>query len=314
MDEQTRQRIIADETSAFLDSQFAPLDLSGSPGLQKPATEEFAPEDKNGLNRVVLSGSNPLKALAQNPDAEALAQIARETGDTELAERLQDDREGTAAEEFVRTHQSYYPDDNNFEAMKSYLDDHRLEFTTENLHNAFVALTRAGDLQMRPGTAKSLSKAEQLHVISLAKAGQVADAISTFLSYSLPDAEDQWEDETAFLSDPDTLAVRNRACYFVWKQSRPILETAAWHEFLRQYFAGRPIRTVADYDAAWQQFEQHERSAYRDQLLSSNRTEPSPEKVAQTLDDLSDDEIEKLTTETRRHRARSSRRGTGVLA
>ena len=314
MDEKTRQRIIAEESQKFLNDGFAPLDLSGSPGYQERpnTTEDFGP-DRNGFHNIDTSGqANPLKAFAQNPDAETLDRIAQETGDPELAEKLHDDREGQEAEAFVAAHPSYYPTDGNYQVMRSYIDEHRLAFTHENLHKAFIALSRSGQLEMKPGTAKSLSTPEQLHVISLCKNGQIEDAIKQFLNYSFPDAADAWEDETEFLSDPNTLATRNRACYFIWKQTRPVMESAEWHEFMKLYFKDRPIRTVVDFDQAWAQFQQHERSAFRDRLVSANRNE-TPAQPTENLDDLSDDEIEKLTTATRRQRARTFNRATGVL-
>jgi hypothetical protein len=88
MNQETRAKIIQEESSRFLDSQFAGLDLSGSPDLANPIEDKFEPCDKDGLNNVVLSGTNLLKALAENPDREALEQIARETGDPGLVERL----------------------------------------------------------------------------------------------------------------------------------------------------------------------------------------------------------------------------------
>ncbi len=314
MDEQTRQRLIAEESSKFLNDGFAPLDLSSSPDLQAKPSEGFGP-DRHGFHNVDMGQANPLKAFAQNPDDDALARVATETGDPELADKFRDDTEGAEAEAFVASHPAYFRSDENFEAIKDYMDEHRLAFTRENLHTAFVTLSRAGRLETKPGTAKSLSEQEKLHVIALCKAGQIEDAISQFLDYSLPDASDLWENETAFLSDPDTLSVRNRACYFVWQQTRPVLESEEWHTFLKSYFRNRPVRTVNDLDQAWVQFQQHERSAFRSQLLSPDHNEsPSPKQITDGLDDLNDDEIEKLTTATRRHRARASRRATGVLA
>jgi len=58
MNQETRTRIIAEETAKFLDPSFSQLDLSSFPDLNHPTREEFAAEDKDGLNRVVVSGSN----------------------------------------------------------------------------------------------------------------------------------------------------------------------------------------------------------------------------------------------------------------
>ena len=143
MTPETRNKIIAEESAKFLDPSFSQLDLSAFPDLNHPTPEEFAAEDKNGLNRVVVSGSNQLKALAQNPDREALEQIARETGDAGLIERLTDEHENSEAKAFMAANPTYYRDDSNYETIREYLDDHDLEFNRENLATAYRALSRA---------------------------------------------------------------------------------------------------------------------------------------------------------------------------
>ena len=120
--------------------------MSAFPDLNQPATEEFAAEDKNGLNRVVVSGSNQLKALAENPDREALEQIAKETGDPGLVERLQDDREEAEAKAFMAAHPSYFRDDTNYDVIREYIDERGLAFDRQTLAIAYKALSRAGKL------------------------------------------------------------------------------------------------------------------------------------------------------------------------
>src|ERR1035438_3308351 len=106
-----RQRIVEQETKAFLDEGFGQLDLSGSPSLQPLPNEKFATSDAKGFNNVQVAGANPLREFASNPDPESLQRLAEETGDSNIAEALRDNREGAVAEEFVRTHPSYYPSD-----------------------------------------------------------------------------------------------------------------------------------------------------------------------------------------------------------
>src|ERR1700730_3065758 len=154
MDQRTRIRIIAEETAKFLNPGFAQLDLSAFPDLNNPPPDEFAAEDTNGLNRVVVSGSNQLKALAENPDREALEQIARETGDSGLIERLQDERENAEAKAFMVANPSYYRDDANYDAIREYLEQHDLPFVRENLAIAYKALSRTGKLEVDPDTPR----------------------------------------------------------------------------------------------------------------------------------------------------------------
>jgi hypothetical protein len=115
MNQQNCTRIIAEETAKFLDPSFAQLDLSAFPDLNQPAPEEFASGDKNGLSRVIVSGSNQLKAFAENMDREALVQIAKETGDPGLVERPTDDRELAEARAFMTTHPSCFRSDDNYD-------------------------------------------------------------------------------------------------------------------------------------------------------------------------------------------------------
>jgi hypothetical protein len=47
MNQETRSRIIAEESAKFLDPSFAQLDLSAFPDLNHPAPEVFATEDRH---------------------------------------------------------------------------------------------------------------------------------------------------------------------------------------------------------------------------------------------------------------------------
>ena len=109
MNQGTRTRIIQEESSRFLDSHFAGLDLSGSPDFANPITEKFEPCDRDGLSNVDVSGlpsTNHLKQFVNQPDMETLARVAQETGDQQLIERVQDERENTEAKAFMATIQA----------------------------------------------------------------------------------------------------------------------------------------------------------------------------------------------------------------
>jgi hypothetical protein len=305
--EQARARIVAEQTASFLADGFSQLDLSGSPDLLPLEDHPFSEFDKHGLNNVQVPGSNGLKEFANNPDSETLNRLSIETGDPDLAEHVRDDQEGTVAEEFVRTHKGYYCTDDNYTLIREYMDEKHLAFTADNLHAAFTALSKSGQLEMKPGTAKSLSESQQLHVISLVKAGQLDDGLSTYLSYSLPDANEQWSNMTEFFSDPATLSVRNNAVFFCWYHSRPVQFSAEFDTFQQQYFRMRPIITLSDLDSCYDAFQANERSVLRDQMIHD--TQPQ---TRQDLDDLSDDAVGRLTEATRKMRARQmlkARRG-----
>ena len=295
------------------------VDLSGIPNFNNP-TEEMATEDgdRHGFNRLVLSGTNSLKALAENPDSETLQRIAQETGNSELAEQVREDLEEREAIAFVNSHPTYYKDEDgeNYAALREYLDERKLPFTAANLDIAFKALRRAGEMKMQPGTPKVLSHTERLHIISLAQNGQLADAISQYLNYALPSAEEDWTDETTFLSDPNTINVRNNAVRFVWFHSRPgVQDSGEFRGFEGKFFRNRPLRTIELMDACYEAFQQEYKSALRNKLLSPDQ--PTNASAAagrqQSLDDLDDESFDRLYHGTLREYARNAKRQPGVI-
>jgi hypothetical protein len=298
--EQDRARIVEHEMKAFLSEGFGQLDLSGSPSLQPLPNDKFEVSDSKGFNNVAVSGSNLLKALADNPDPETIEQIARETGDPDLAEKIRQDKEGEIAEEFVRTHPTYYRSDFNYAAIRHFLDERRLPFTAENVHTAVTTLTRMGLLETNPGVAKRLTEAELLLVISLAKNGQITDALNHYLTCCFPDAGDEWNDETEFFADSRTLNARNAAARLIWFNTRPVQDTSEFRTFEQQYFKLRPVRTVSDYDDAWNVFQVQERSITRDRMIRGTEAPVTPE----ALDELDDSQLNQLTAQTLRQRAR----------
>lgn len=293
-----KARIVKEQTEAFLTDGFGTLDLSGSPSLQPLPNDKFEHHDKFGLNNVVQSQSNQLKELAENPDQETIARIAAERNDPALVERVKDDLEGSIAEEFVRTHPSYYRSDENYTAIRELLDSKTLAFTLVNLGWAYEYLVSRGELEMRPGTAKALTQSEQLAVINVVKSGSLNEALELYLSYSWPDAEETWESAEAFLTSPETLPIRNKAARFCWFYARPIEYSDALEAFQERWFALRPVITIQDLDECYKAFQASEKEAFRDRLIHD---EPQPQRA--DLENLSDAQIEDLTIRSRRARA-----------
>jgi hypothetical protein len=258
MNQETRTRIIAEETAKFLDPSFAQLDLSAFPDLNHPAPEEFATEDRHGLNRVVVSGSNQLKALAENPDREALEQIARETGDPELIERLQDDREDAEAKAFIATHPNYYRDDDNYTAIREYIDEHDLAFNRQNLAIAYKALSRTGGLEVDPATPRPLTERDSRAIALQASVGDVEGAVGRYLQLRLPQtASELWMYSTSLQEALDTVAAPEykrlveEAVWYCWGHGRANYSpTRARRQFIQDYVAGR-IPTARLLDEAW---------------------------------------------------------------
>jgi hypothetical protein len=322
MNQEIRTRIIAEETAKFLDPSFSQLDLSSFPDLNQPAPEEFASEDKDGLNRVVVSGSNQLKALAENPDREALEQIAKETGDAGLIERLQDERENAEAKAFMATHPSYYRHDDNYHEIRGYLDDRDLEFNRENLAMAFKALSRAGTLQVDPDTPRPLTERDSRAIALQASSGDVEGAVGRYLQLRLPETASQmWLYSTSLqealdgIAAPEYKSLVNEAVFFCWGNGRPnYTPTRARREFIHDYVANR-IPTARLLDEAWNACQAAEKDALRSTLFSQVTPQAELEQEPD-LDSLNDQQIDNLYHGALRKNAVEAvrqRRGIGIL-
>jgi hypothetical protein len=121
LDQRTKERMIAEETSKFMDSNFGQLDLSGFPDLNHPPAEEnFELQDRHGFNRVDesgLAGINQLKELLANPPREIVEEIARETQNPDLISELAHERAEDAAHEFRRRNPGYLKCDANWRSI-----------------------------------------------------------------------------------------------------------------------------------------------------------------------------------------------------
>jgi hypothetical protein len=323
MNQETRARIIREESSRFLDSQFAGLDLSGSPDLANPIADKFEPCDRDGLNNVVLSGTNQLKALAENPDREALEQIAKETGDPKLIERLQDDREVAEAKAFMAATPSYYRTDENYDAIREYLEERDLPFVQENISTAYKALCRAGTLEVDPATPRPITEHNRRSIALQAASGDVQGAVGRYLQLRMPQqASEMWmystsvEEALDSIAAPEYKRLVEEAVWYAWEAGRPNYSpTRARRQFIQEYVAGR-IPTARLLDEGWATCQAAEKDALRSALFG--QVTPGQNEVSQqtNLDDLSDQEINRLYTSTLRTNAVEAvrqRRGVGIL-
>jgi hypothetical protein len=320
MNDETRSRIIAEESAKFLDPSFAQLDLTAFPDLNHPVSEEFAAEDKNGLNRVVVSGSNQLKALAENPDREALEQIAKETGDPGLVERLQDDREEAEAKAFMASHPGYFRDDNNYDVIREYIDERGLEFNRHNLAIAYKALSRTGELHVDPDTPRPLTERDSRAIALQAASGDVEGAVGRYLQLRLPEtASEMWKYSTSLQEALDTIAAPEykrlveEAVWFCWGHGRANYSpTHERRQFIQEYVANR-IPTAHLLDEAWAACQAAEKDSLRSALFGQVPTdvEQQPD-----LDSLTDQQIDSLFNSALRKNAVEAvrqRRGVGIL-
>jgi hypothetical protein len=321
MNQEIRARIIAEESAKFLDPSFAQLDLSSFPDLHHPAQEEFATEDKHGLNRVVVSGSNQLKALAENPDREALEQIAKETGDSELVARLQEDREVGEAKAFMAATPSYYRTDDNYDAVREYLEQRDLPFIRENLATAYKALSRAGTLEVDPDTPRPITEHNRRSIALQAASGDVQGAVGRYLQMRMPQqASEMWmysaslEEALDSIAAPEYENLVKEAVWFTWESGRANYSpTRERRKFLESYCAGR-IPTARLLDEAWSACQAAEKDALRSTLFG--QVQPSQAELQPNLDDLTDQQIDSLYRGALRKNAVEAvrqRRGVGIL-
>ena len=339
LDAKTKERIIAEETSRFMDTQFGQLDLSGSPDLQNLPVETFALEDRHGLNRVDdsgLSGINRLKELVANPPRDVIEEIASETRNPHLIRNLAEERATEIAREFCRRNPDYLKCDANYRSIVQTLaynclgvtdldpeeaQDLLIEggyWTVENLTRAFNALDRAGALEYPSNRPHPLKEAQRVRVQQLAANGDVLGAITLYVEGRLGEdagfqAAFALDDPYSFAADPQTHAILEEAVYYCWELYRhDYSPTTVRRRFLREYVAGRFV-TVALLDAAWEVCKQAEKDSARSALLGQGERRPSQRVDESAFDELDDASVADLFHRTMRERARTAKRRSGVL-
>jgi hypothetical protein len=340
LDQKTKERISAEETARFMDSQFGQLDISGSPDFNHPPADTFELQDRHGFNRVDdagLAGINQLKDLLANPPREVMEELAKETNNPDLIAELADERAEQVAHEFRRRTPGYLKCDANWRSMietlaHNFLGEDDLEaeeaqellitgghFTVENLTAAFRALDRVGALEYPPNHARPLKEAQRLRAAQLAANGEVLGGIVEYVKGRI--GEDaafevafSLEDPLDFTTNPKNRPVLEEACYFCWEHYRKDYSpTNARRRFLRDYCAGRFV-TVALLDAAWEECKRVERDATRSALFNQTESEGNPRSDdPSAFDRLDDAGIADLYHRTLRQYAQNVKRQSGVL-
>ncbi|MGD1082492.1 MAG: hypothetical protein ABR881_29600 [Candidatus Sulfotelmatobacter sp.] len=342
MDQRKKERIIAEETSRFMDGNFGQLDLSGSPDLNHPPAEEkFELQDRHGFNRVDesgLAGINHLKELLANPPREVIEEIANETGNLELISELAHERAEDVAHEFRRLNPGYLKCDGNWRSIVETLahnflaeDDLEAEdaqellianghWTLPNLTASYKTLDRAGALEYPANHARPLKETQRLRSAQLAANGDVLGAITQYVEGRLGQeagyqAAFALDDPFVFTTDPKIRPFLEEAVFFAWENYRKDYSpTADRRWFLREYCAGRFV-TVALLDAAWEECKCVEKEATRSALLNQvgNETEETIESTSASFERLDDASIDDLYHRTLREYARTAKRQSGVL-
>ena len=342
MDQRTKEQIVAEETSKFMDTQFGQLDLSGSPDLNNPrAEEQFELQDRHGFNRVDesgLAGINHLKELLANPPRDVMEEIARETGNPELVSELAHERAEDIAHEFRRRNPGYLKCHANWRSIVETLADNVLgegdlgaedaqelliangQWTLQNLTAAYKALDKVGALEYPANHSRPLKEAQRLRAEQLAANGDVLGGIVEYVKGRISEEAGYevaftLEDPLAFTTDPEMRPILEEACLFCWEAYRKDFSPSAdRRRFLREYCAGRFV-TVALLDAAWEECKLAERDAMRSGLFNQvgNEAVERIEGPLPSLDRMDDAGIDDLYHRTLREFARTVKRQSGVL-
>jgi len=342
LNQRTKEQIVAEETSKFMDTQFGQLDLSGSPDLNNPrAEEQFELQDRHGFNRVDesgLAGVNQLKELLANPPREVVEEIARETGNPELVSELAQERAEDVAHEFRRRNPGYLKCDSNWRSMietlaHNFLGEDDLEaedaqellisggfFTLEHLTAAFRALDRVGALEYPANHSRPLKAAQRMRAEQLSANGDVLGGIVEYVKGRISEEAGYevaftLEDPLAFTTDPKMRPILEEACLFCWEAYRKDYSPSPdRRRFLRDYCAGRFV-TVALLDAAWEECKLVEKDSMRSALLNhvGNEAVERIEDPLPSLDRMDDAGIDDLYHRTLREYARTVKRQSGVL-
>jgi len=329
LDTKTKSRIIKEESSRFLDSQFGGLDLSGSPDLQSVVLESFETEDKHGFHNVdVRADLSGLRKFLANPDNESLARVAEESGDPELMDRVNDVRAGSVAQEFCARHPEYLACDDNLRKIVIYLShettgmffdpdeiedgiselSHRGVWTLANIERVYQQLTSEGLLRVPANIIRKLNSHERLAVVRLAQSGDTQGALQSYLSYALNDPNPQ----SHIASDPSLVELCDRACLFVFSAwAADFSPTKERMAYIKQYAAGRPL-TLNLIVAAWESLKAEEKGELRSKLIGLKDEPTTRQEISQGLDELDDEAVKSLYKQTRRHISRISS-GAGIL-
>lgn len=336
MNQAMKKHIIREESARFLDSQFGGLDLSGSPDLTKPPSEKFEPCDKDGLNRVDLSGlpvTNKLKTFLQAPDRETLAEVAR--SDPQAAEQLRSVVADDIAREFVQRNPDYIPTDQNVRRIvalltKQYLQ-HDLDYfddeddainelmavdgwTVATVEWAYNKLLQDGLLDVPANQLRYLTESDRLKCAQLAANGDALGSIVAYINARLgQDVADEiafaLDEPFAFTANPEYRPMLEEATWFAFENSRhDYTPTPERREYMKRYIAGR-FMTLALLDAAWESCKRHEQDVARGAILGQLETRAA--EPQQDLDALTDQQIDSLYRSTLRQIAQDSR-GAGI--
>lgn len=140
-------------------------------------------------------------------DAEVQEQVARETGNPELIQEVQNAKAEQVAREFMRQNPNYYRCPENSEMLVRTLAFNMLGWdedvatseeaeeelirrglwTIENLTSAFKSLSRAGALQVAPDQPRRVTERDRRAIALQSSFGHIEGAIARYLLLRAPE-------------------------------------------------------------------------------------------------------------------------------
>ena len=272
------------EVNRWSDDRFGGVDIPGhqagrdflarSVGGDETTDPRFSPLDDRGS---AYSIKTAVEQLARDP--EIREQIARETGNADELEKLDEEQAEAAVWEFRRRNPGYHKSEANWERMVQRMcakflgwpdadeievDDGYAElvrrglWTVDNLTTAFKALWQAGSLEVSPDAPRLLTERDKRAIALQSASGDVEGGVARYLQLRLPrQVSEMWVYSTSLqealdgVADPQYKDIVSEAVWFTWEAGRANYSpTPERRKFMQAYVAGR-IPTARMLDEAW---------------------------------------------------------------
>jgi hypothetical protein len=273
--------------------------------------QELKPGEAAPVHRTHLE---KLTALAA--DDAVLEELARKNPDA--AEELRQRQREAVSREFIALTPEFYRSDANVAVMHNFIEQNGLDWSVQNLTKAFRELAADGALEQDPDLLQDLSASQATMLSARAANGQnlseLASVAADYIKLRAPQNVRRQlkvggarEFQKFVFENPDLGA---EAAYFVFKHA-----TVDFHETperlarMNEILAGKFI-TINGIYQAWQIVKAEEKDGRNNVSRSPENEQPSDVSTPTgELDDLSDEEVERLLLKTKQLRARLIRDG-----
>ena len=291
---------MTDKTKTALPDPFTPFDFSAR-------SREL---EQNDVFNVMVSEGRPgdlrreIERLANAGDPAIIGALEQAgIDDPRIPKKffLSDGHDGQPA--------TIYADAEGWHAILETQQGQRLKFTSPDRERAMFLAQQHLDKERGP---RDLSESERLLVGRLAEGGETALAIDTYVRLRLPAGDRHTERE--LLESPAHRQLLDDAAFFVFTHRRQDFEPSDdFSALVARVQKAKPL-TVSVLEFLWERFQYEKTQAAHSPQPAApvaepeTEQEPSPEEVQARLETLPDEQIEKLRTQTLRHRGHAIRR------